>query len=101
MHLANRRYQHHLIREQIDALNTIALHTTSRDAYRDSIAIKQTLERSGYSLRERPAMMELWKEHWNQNVQSFVRRAQEVEWQDVGRKIEDAWKTLTRATKGE
>ena len=99
--MANRQYQHRQIREQIDAINVLALRTKSNEDLHQREAIVGALAQRGYSPRERPPLMELWKERWNQDVQQFVRRAQEVEWQDIRGKVDDVWRYLKRSTTGE
>lgn len=46
-------------------------------------------------------MMELWKERWNQDVDKFARRVQELEWEDVREKIDETWKSMKRFVKNE
>ncbi|KAL1956955.1 hypothetical protein VTO42DRAFT_6444 [Malbranchea cinnamomea] len=101
IHLANRQHQHNVIREQIDSINALALRSRSREGYEYDAAVRGALARRGYSPRERPAMMELWKEQWNKDVQAFVRKAQEIEWQDLRAKADEAWETLRRFRKEE
>lgn len=101
VHLANRQHQHHVIREQIDSINTIALRSRSKEGSEYDAAVRSALARRGYSPRERPAMMELWKERWNQDVEKLVRRAQEVDWQDLRGKVDGAWRSLKGPTKNE
>ena len=101
VHLANRQHQHAVIREQVDSINIIALRSRRREGYEYDAAVTGALARRGYSPRERPAMMELWKERWNQDVEKFARRMQEFEWEDVRENIDGAWRSMKRFGRNE
>ncbi|KJF60665.1 uncharacterized protein CIMG_11907 [Coccidioides immitis RS] len=98
LHLANRHHQHVLLREQIDLLNTLSLPATARNGLIGNAAA-DVMARRGYLPRQRPGIMELGKEKWNQEVRLLVRRAQELKWEDVQEKVQKGWETARRLTK--
>ncbi|WEW55699.1 hypothetical protein PRK78_001132 [Emydomyces testavorans] len=100
LHLANRHHQHILLREQIDLLNTLSLPTTARTGLiGKGNAAADVMARRGYLPRQRPGIVELGKEKWNQEIRLLVRRAQEVRWEDVQQKVGKGWEIVTSLAK--
>ena len=54
------------------------------------------MERKGYYSRGKPSVAELTKAQWNREVESLVRSAQEVTWEDVRK----SWGFIERMVKG-
>ncbi|ODH48619.1 hypothetical protein GX48_05269 [Paracoccidioides brasiliensis] len=95
LHLAHRHNQHILLREQIDAIDAIALPTTTAKITRNGQrytsthgqcaggkdgnvdAVTAVLARRGYFPREGGGLMDLVRERWNEGVERAVRRVRE------------------------
>ncbi|PGH19162.1 hypothetical protein AJ80_04242 [Polytolypa hystricis UAMH7299] len=100
LHHANRQHQHLLLREQIDAINAIALPLIPINSVNNANAVASVMAQSGYYPRQqRPTVTELAKERWNAEVEGFVRRAQQVTWEDVWSRADEGWKMMERLVK--
>lgn len=100
LHLASRHHQHTILREQIDLLNTLSLPATARNGLiGNGTAAADVMARRGYLPRQKPGIVELGKEKWNQEVKLLVRKAQEVSWEDVWDKVEKGWETARALTR--
>jgi len=104
LHQTNRQYQHALLREQIDILNSLGLPATGAGELRNGHSASAVMERRGYYLRGRPGVVELAKAQWNRELEALVRSTQEVTWADTRKCwgfMERMLKSLWGLVKGE
>lgn len=96
------RYQQALLREQIDALNTLAFPAMlkgSGQENRNSVAA--VMARRGYVKREqRRSAMDQWKERWNREVEAFAKGTQDNSWPNVGEMVRNTWEGIKGLTRG-
>ncbi|KAK2760877.1 hypothetical protein FQN54_002117 [Arachnomyces sp. PD_36] len=103
LHRSNRLYQHTLLREQIDILNSIAsANTAEADALRDAIELRNSERRRGVyrtegeEVQRRPTVTDLLKERWNGELIALVRRTHEIRWEKVWENAGEGWDAAVR-----
>ena len=93
--LGNCQYQHSLLREQIDTLNTLAFPAILKaDGPEDRKSIAAIIARKGYFKQESRSAMDLGKEKWNMEVEAFAKGLQNTVWENVGERFRNAWEHI-------
>ncbi|KAI5289476.1 hypothetical protein KEM54_003798 [Ascosphaera aggregata] len=111
-HHSTRQHQRILLREQIDAINSLALpskvfNPREQSVLRNRDAYAAVMTRRGYAPRrnrektETPNMTDVAKERWNQDVRRFAIWLHEVRLEDLNRKVEDGIIRVIRRLRGE
>ncbi|KAI5303948.1 hypothetical protein KEM56_007030 [Ascosphaera pollenicola] len=107
-HHATRQYQRMLLREQIDAINGLALPSRGFNSQDQSVLLKQeayaaVMTRRGYAPRSReepPNLADIAKEKWNEDVKRFANWLHHVRLEDLRWKVEDGIYHAIRRLRG-
>ncbi|KAE8147006.1 hypothetical protein BDV25DRAFT_41855 [Aspergillus avenaceus] len=98
VHRSIRLEQRNTIREQSQALNSLA---SPVGAYDRRLAPKDLPPTQELSEPLRPTMKDLLKHHWNQEIEKLARKAYDIHWEDARNTAAEGWKTVTRLVKKE